>query len=574
MKIAAIYSRVSSDKQREEGTIASQTEALVEFAKNEEFEVPEEWIFQDDGYSGTNLVRPGLERVRDLAAEGQIQAVLVYSPDRLSRKYAYQVLLIEELSRHGVEIKFIKSPQSETPEDQLLLQFQGMIAEYERAQTQERTRRGKMHKAKQGQVSVLSAAPYGYRYIKKRDDLPAYYEVNESEAKIVQKIFELYTVAGLNIRAITRRLSGYGFVTRKGKTHWSRSTIWNILRNPAYKGTACFGKTSLAPSKKITRSTRLKGRPSIYGKVHRRLPPEKWIEIPVPALIDEETFGIAQGLLEQNKKLSARRTINPSLLQGLVYCQKCSYTLHRTSGAKPNRRRFSYYRCAGSQGWLYPDKKAVCDQKAIRQEALDGIVWSEVIKLIEDPTLIQAELDRRLEGAQNSSPTKRRQETLTLELTRVQKSMERLLRAYQEDILSLDELRARLPELRQKEKVVKTELQSVSTQAANDVAYLKLAETLLSFQSRLRVNAENLNISERQKIVRLLVREVVVGEDKITIRHSIPVHQSSGGYKSGPSNPNSPSEKRLTNEKCLLCSMRHDGYVQRSADQAPSNDPD
>ena len=148
MKTAAIYARVSSDQQREEKTIASQTAALMEFAKSEGYSVPAEWIFEDEGYSGASLVRPGLERVRDLAAEGQIQAVLALSPDRLSRKYAYQVLLIEELGRHGVQVVFVKAPQSDTPEDQLLLQFQGMIAEYERAQILERSRRGKRHRAR------------------------------------------------------------------------------------------------------------------------------------------------------------------------------------------------------------------------------------------------------------------------------------------------------------------------------------------------------------------------------------------------------------------------------------------
>ena len=170
MKIAAIYARVSSDQQRQEKTIVSQTAALIAFARNEGYSVPAEWIFQDEGYSGASLVRPGLERVRDLAAEGQIQAVLALSPDRLSRKYAYQVLLIEELGRHGVRVVFIKAPTSDTPEDQLLLQFQGMIAEYERAQILERSRRGKRHRARQGEVNVLSGAPYGYRYVRKSEE--------------------------------------------------------------------------------------------------------------------------------------------------------------------------------------------------------------------------------------------------------------------------------------------------------------------------------------------------------------------------------------------------------------------
>src|ERR671919_3210787 len=178
MQMAAIYARVSSEQQREAHTIASQTAALIEFAKDHDLEVPNEWVFEDKGYSGATLERPGLERVRDLASEGQIQVVLVYSPDRLSRKYAYQILLIEELARHGVETRFLNAPSTATAEDQLLVQFQGMIAEYERAQILERSRRGKRHRARAGEISVLCGAPYGYRYIRKRDDTPARYEID------------------------------------------------------------------------------------------------------------------------------------------------------------------------------------------------------------------------------------------------------------------------------------------------------------------------------------------------------------------------------------------------------------
>ena len=125
MRTAAIYARVSSEQQREEHTIASQTAALIEFARTHDLEVPKAWIFEDEGFSGATLERPGLERVRDLAAEGQLQAVLVYAPDRLSRKYAYQVLLIEEFARQGVETLFLKAPQGTTAEDSSSCSFRG-----------------------------------------------------------------------------------------------------------------------------------------------------------------------------------------------------------------------------------------------------------------------------------------------------------------------------------------------------------------------------------------------------------------------------------------------------------------
>ena len=259
MRSAAIYARVSSDKQKEEHTIASQTAALRAFAHEQQCDVPDEWIFEDEGYSGANLVRPGLERVRDLAAEGLIEGVLVYSPDRLSRRYAHQVLLIEEFARAGVEVLFVRSPRAETPEDQLLLQFQGMIAEYERAQILERSRRGKRHRAQNGQVNVLSGAPYGYRYIRKSDQHPAFYEIIDEQARIVRQIYDLYIAQSLSIGAIARHLNEKQIPTRKGAHRWERSTVWGMLRNPAYKGAAAFGKTASAARQRITQPIRQRG---------------------------------------------------------------------------------------------------------------------------------------------------------------------------------------------------------------------------------------------------------------------------------------------------------------------------
>lgn len=215
MRMTAIYARVSSEQQREENTIASQTASLIEFAHQHELEVPKEWVLEDEGYSGATLERPGLERVRDLAAEGQIQVVLAYSPDRLSRKYAYQILLIEEFARHGVETLFVNSPPGNSPEDQLLVQFQGMIAEYERAQILERSRRGKRHRAHTGEVSVMSGAPYGYRYIRKTKEALAAYIIDEAEARVVRRVYEMYTVEGLSIAEITRRLNREGIPPRR-----------------------------------------------------------------------------------------------------------------------------------------------------------------------------------------------------------------------------------------------------------------------------------------------------------------------------------------------------------------------
>jgi site-specific DNA recombinase len=558
MKTAVIYARVSSEQQKEANTIASQTAALVEFARSQGYDVPAEYIFQDEGYSGGDLLRPGLERVRDLAAEGHIQTVLALSPDRLSRKYAYQVLLIEEFARHGVDTVFVSSPQSNTPEDHLLLQFQGMIAEYERAQILERSRRGKRHRAKQGQINVLGGAPYGYRYIKKSDEASASYEVIPAEADAVRTVFEMYTVAGLSIAAIGRRLDELKIPTKKGSAQWKPSCIWAMLRNPAYHGVACFGKTRIAPRQRITRPLRLRGGIVSRNSASHELPRDEWIEIPVPALISEATFALAQELLARNKKTAARRTIEPSIVQGLVCCRSCGYALCRTS-TRTSARKISYYRCLGSDAWRYRGK-ALCSQKPIRQDLLDETVWSEVLRLLEDPTLIQSELDRRLKAASDSEPTKRHQQTLERDLIRTQKGIERLLTAYQEELLSLEELRRRMPELRKRENTVQTQLQSLNAQVADQATYLRLAQTLSTFLGKLRTNAQTLDVQERQRILRLLVREVIVGNERITIRHSIPIHQSSpignGSVGSSDSLASSRTLPQQTNVSYLLRSGR------------------
>src|SRR6266403_1675662 len=485
MRMTAIYARVSSEQQREENTIASQTASLIEFAKAHDLDVPKEWVFEDEGYSGATLERPGLERVRDLAAEGQIQVVLAYAPDRLSRKYAYQILLIEELARHGVETLFVKAPQGASAEDQLLVQFQGMIAEYERAQILERSRRGKRHRAHSGEVSVMSGAPYGYRYVRKTDESPAAYAVLEAEARVVERIYEMYTVEGLSIGEITRRINAESIPTRKASARWERSTVWAVLRNSAYRGVACFGKTRASARTRVIRPLRRRGVVTPSTTAGHERPREEWIEIPVPALVSEESFARAQELLQENKIRSRRRTIAPSIVQGLVSCQKCGYAFSRTS-TQTSARKIHYYKCIGSDSWRKLGGP-VCDNgRFVRQDLLDQIVWAEVIRLLEDPTLIQQELDRRLTAARSAD------------------------------------------------------------QANDQATFVRLAETLTAFLTRLHGAADTLSITERQRIVRLVVKDVLIGDDTITIRHSIPVLM-------GPPQAGSLPPSQTSGPNYLLC---------------------
>ena len=526
MKIAALYARVSGEQQRDSNTIASQTEALVAYAERHGYRVAPDMIIEDDGYSGAVLERPGLERVRDLAAEGRIDAVVVHAPDRLSRRYAYQVLVIEELARQGVETVFVNAPSMETPEERLLVQFQGMIAEYERAQILERSRRGKRHRAHRGEVAVLGGAPYGYRYHKKTPESDAFYEIVEPQASVVREVYRYYTCDHMSIAAITRRLNERGVPTSTGRSRWERSTVWAMLRNPAYRGKACFGKTRQLPRTYVTRPLRLSGAAASATTGGHEKPREEWIEIPVPAIVSEETFALAEERLAMNKVHSPRRTKKPSVVQGLVSCGKCGYALTR-GAVQTTARRISYYRCLGSDSWRHLGGP-LCDSRPVRQDLLDDVVWSEVVRLLEDPALIGAEIDRRLEAARASDPNQQREADLRHRLIRVRKSIDRLIGAYQEELITIDELRGRTPELRRQEQALHRELQSVIDRAKDRETYLQLAETLTGFLERLRSSAETLDITERQRIVRLLVKEVLVSEDKIVIRHSIPLSGSPG----------------------------------------------
>jgi site-specific DNA recombinase len=258
---------------------------------------------------------------------------------------------------------------------------------------------------------------------------------------------------------------------------------------------------------------------------HER-PRDEWIEIPMPALVREESFARAQELLQENKIRSRRRTIEPSIVQGMVSCQKCGYAFSRTS-TYTSARKIHYYKCIGSDSWRKLGGP-VCDNgRLVRQDLFDQIVWTEVIRLREDPTLIQQELDRRLAAVRSFDSAKKREQSLQRELAHVGKGIEGLLSAYQEALMSIEELRARMPALRQREQALRAELQALADQANDRAAFLRLAETLMAFLARLHGAADTLSIIERQRIVRLVVKDVVIGDDTITIRHSIPVSQGS-----------------------------------------------
>jgi site-specific DNA recombinase len=321
-----LYARVSSDKQAEEGTIESQVSALRERIEAEGGVVDPALCFLDDGVSGTTLVRPALERLRDLAAAGAVERLYVLAPDRLARRHGHQMVLIEELQACGVDVVFLNRALGTSAEDQLLLQVQGVIAEYEHAKILERTRRGRLHAARCGRVSVLSRAGFGYRYIDKHSGGgEAAWEVVAEEARVVRQIFVWVGREGCSLREVARRLGQQGVRTRHGHSRWDPGTIAGMLRNSAYKGQAVFGKRRRGERRPRLRPWRGQPEVSKYTYSVYRQPASEHIHIAVPALVDADLFTAVQERLEDN-----RRRLRESR-RGLVSCCKACSSVARVA---------------------------------------------------------------------------------------------------------------------------------------------------------------------------------------------------------------------------------------------------
>ena len=346
-------------------------------------------------------MRPALERLRDVIAGGAVDRVYVHSPDRLARKYAYHVLLVDEFRRAGVEVIFLNRALGQSPEDDLLLQVQGMIAEYERAKIIERHRRGKRHAARAGVINVLSGAPYGYRYVAKyAGGGHARHEIVPDEARLIRQVFDWIGRDRLTIGEVCRRLTQAGERTRMGKTVWDRSAVWGMVKHPASMGTAAFGKTrqeALRPRLRAQRGRALQPRRAVSTV---DVPREDWFSIPVPAIVEPDVFATVQDQLRENQR-HARQSRRGALylLQGVLQCQHCGYAFYgkrlSPSARKGKPRAYAYYRCLGTDAYRFGGER-LCQNTQVRTDLLDLAVWQEVCTLLAHPERLAEEYRRRL----------------------------------------------------------------------------------------------------------------------------------------------------------------------------------
>ena len=253
----------------------------------------------------------------------------------------------------------------------------------------------------------------------------------------------------------------------------------------------------------------------------------------MPALVAEDTWQRVQRRLADNKRYAARNSINPSLLQGICACSRCGYAYYRTSTRTTNKKIY-YYRCLGSDDYRYEHGR-VCTNKPVRADYLDTVVWNHITALLADPALIRNEINKRLEQARTVDPATAQRQRLDAGLAKATTAITRLIGAYQEELISLDELRTRMPELRARQSSLHHQIDALDSQLADREVYLKLADNLEDFLTGLRGKTATATVAERQRVLRLLVKDVLVGPDKITIRHCIPVrHNTSSGTDDSP----------------------------------------
>jgi len=516
----AMYARVSSDQPAEAQTIASQVAALRERVAAEGFVLPEAMQFLDEGYSGATLIRPALERLRDVIAAGAVDRVYVHSPDRLARKYAYQVLLVEEFRRAGVEVIFLNRALGQSPEDDLLLQVQGMIAEYERAKIMERHRRGKRHAARMGAVNVLSGAPYGYRYVSKYEGGgQARYDIIPEEARLVRQVFDWVGRDRLTIGEVCRRLTRAGEVTRTGKRVWDRSVVWGMLKHPAYMGTAAFGKTRQEPLRPRLRAQRGRPRQPRRAMSTVDVPQEEWYPIPVPALVEPEVVAAVQEQLQENRR-HARKSRRGALylLQGLLQCQHCGYAYYgkrlSPSARKGKPRAYAYYRCLGTDAYRFGGER-VCQNTQVRTDLLDVAVWQEVCTLLAHPERLAEEYRRRLQPETRIPRTPLA--ALEEQLGKLRQGVARVIDSYADGLIDKGEFEPRILRLRQRMARLEEQRQQLAEEATLHTELQLIIGRLEDFAAKVHGGLEEADWASKRDLIRTLVKRVEVARDQVNI---------------------------------------------------------
>ncbi|MFL5288046.1 MAG: recombinase family protein [Rhodopila sp.] len=532
----AFYALVSSERQTRDNTIASQVAALRERIAADGGQLEPDDAYIDDGYSGSLLIRPALERLRDAVAAGSIARLYVLAPDRLARRYAHQALLMEEFRRGGTEGVFLNRAISSTAEDDLLLQMQGVIAEYERAKILERSRRGRRHAARLGLLSAFTTAPFGYCYVPKdQGGGVARFDVVPHEAQVVQSVFNWIGHDRLSLREVCRRLQQGGIPSRKGQPTWYASTLRGMLTNTAYIGPAVYGHSRYLPARPRLRPLRGHPHPSARPSARVAVPREEWIEVPVPALVDAAVFEAAQAQLAENRQRKRDGLRGPRwLLQGLTVCHQCGYAFYGKAVPRSSKDRtkgdYRLYRCIGTDGYRYGGIQ-VCSNHSIRADHLEQAVWDRVCALLEQPDRLAEEYRRRLQEAGDNRARMSELSNLEQQISALQRGIGRLIDSYAAGVIERDEFEPRIGGLKARVAGLQEQQRAAAEAAQAERELTLVIGQVEDFAARVRHSLDSLDWLNTREIIRTLVRRVEIDTEHVEVVFRVPPPAGGGPHR-------------------------------------------
>ncbi len=515
MRIAS-YVRVSTLQQVQTQTIDQQLDRLRDYCHGQGWTWDERHIFRDDGYSGASLTRPGLDRLRDQVADGAFDRILITAPDRLARKYVHQMLLCEEVERAGCQIVFVDHPMSQDPNDHLLLQIRGAVAEYERSLITERLRRGRQQKYRAGLLLPWTEPPYGYTQDPDHPRSPDGVRLDPVAAALVAEMYAWYLEGGQSPSGVAKQLMALGLPAPRGGTRWTTGTVRRILANPVYTGVVYAGRSQVRPI--IRRRSPL----TAVGQRSSGLvatPPEDWILVGnVPPIIPQEQFEQVQAKLATNGRFARRNnTAHQYLLRTLVSCGLC-----RLACIGQTRRRYSYYVCAGKSHPVLSCRDERCSARLIPMRQLDEVVWGDLCSLLSEPEALAGALERAQSGAWLPQELQARRETLRKAQTSLSNQVERLTQAYLEQIVSLEEYRRRRQELDTRVVALEQQVRQLEVQVDRQQELRQVLEHVEEFRQRVCVGLEQATFEQKRRLVELLIDRIVVSNEEVEIRYVIP----------------------------------------------------
>ena len=519
---SAIYLRVSTNRQTQAQTIDQQLERLRSHLDLQGESLLADNIFRDDGYSGANLNRPGLDRLRDRVKGAVIDRVLLTSPDRLARNYVHQMVLIEEWERCGCKVEFLDRPMSQDPHDHLLLQIRGAVAEYERVLIAERMRRGRQMKLKAGALLPWTVPPYGYRSAPDRPRDPSGVHIEPVEGAIVQELFARYLNDQGTLLSLAKHLLQLCLPSPRGNQHWSAASLRGLLVNPVYTGKLYIGRSRSRPARIRRSATHPLGNPA-HGQEFT--PPETWIPVgTVPALVSQEDFDRVQVKLALNKKQATRNNKSHRyLLRALVSCGACqSACIARTTNGG-----LHYYICRCKVQPIYSQHDQRCHARCIPAQQLDVLAWEDVCQLMTQPEYIIDALHRAGGGQWLPQDLQSRKQTLRKAQIEIGRQLERLTEAYLISIIPLAEYQRRRSELEQKSHALEAQTKELAAQVDRRAELVGLGSSIEDFCRRIASGLANATFEQKRAMVELLIDRVLVVDGEVEIRYVVPTHPNS-----------------------------------------------